>query len=97
MNLEALTEKTFLKRFVLWPAVALAAFAAVGFLILPPIVRSVLIRKLSTKLHRPGEIRLDLPLSGSLDDPQFRLGRVILKIVVNLLAQRRARAVFVLK
>ncbi len=34
---------------------------------------------------RSGEIQLDLPVSGSLDDPKFSLGRVILKIVVNLL------------
>ncbi|MGB3399828.1 MAG: DUF748 domain-containing protein, partial [Candidatus Deferrimicrobiaceae bacterium] len=36
---------------------------------------------------RSGEIKLDLPVSGSLDDPQFRLGRVILKIIVNLLTK----------
>ncbi len=36
---------------------------------------------------RSGEIRLDLPVSGSLDDPQFSLGRVILKIIVNLLVK----------
>ncbi len=34
---------------------------------------------------RNGEIRLDLPVSGSLDDPQFRVGQVVLKILVNLL------------
>ncbi|HZD54927.1 MAG TPA: hypothetical protein VE080_01610, partial [Candidatus Aquicultoraceae bacterium] len=34
-----------------------------------------------------GEIRLDLPVSGSLDDPQFSLGGVILKIIVNLLVK----------
>jgi hypothetical protein len=37
--------------------------------------------------NRKGEISLDLPLSGSLDDPQFSLGRVIVKIIVNLLAK----------
>jgi hypothetical protein len=37
--------------------------------------------------NRKGEIALDLPLSGSLDDPQFSLGRVIVKIIVNLLAK----------
>ncbi len=36
---------------------------------------------------RSGEITLDLPVSGSLDDPQFRLGHVIVKIIVNLLAK----------
>jgi len=34
---------------------------------------------------RNGEIRLDLPVSGELNDPQFRVGRVVLKIIVNLL------------
>jgi hypothetical protein len=37
--------------------------------------------------NRKGEISLDLPLSGSLDDPQFSLGRVIIKIFVNLLVK----------
>jgi len=36
---------------------------------------------------RSGEIKLDLPVSGSLDDPQFRLGSVIVKIIVNLLTK----------
>jgi hypothetical protein len=33
---------------------------------------------------RNGVIDLDLPLTGSLDDPQFRLGPIIWKAVVNL-------------
>ncbi len=36
---------------------------------------------------RKGEIRLDLPVSGSLDDPKFSIGRVILKIIVNILVK----------
>jgi uncharacterized protein involved in outer membrane biogenesis len=36
---------------------------------------------------RDGQIHLDLPVSGSLDDPKFRLGHVILKMVVNLLVK----------
>jgi len=36
---------------------------------------------------RNGEIRLDLPVTGSLDDPQFSVGRIILKIIVNLLTK----------
>lgn len=35
--------------------------------------------------NRKGEIDLDLPVSGSLDDPSFRVGKVILKTLVNLL------------
>lgn len=36
---------------------------------------------------RNGEIKLDLPVNGSLDDPQFHLGSVIVKIIVNLLTK----------
>ncbi len=36
---------------------------------------------------RNGVIDLDLPVSGSLDDPKFHLGRVIMKALVNLLAK----------
>ena len=35
--------------------------------------------------NRKGEILLDLPVSGSLDDPGFRVRKVILKTLVNLL------------
>jgi len=31
-----------------------------------------------------GEIDINLPISGSLDDPQFSLGGVIIKVIVNL-------------
>lgn len=36
---------------------------------------------------RNGVIDLDLPLSGSLNDPQFRVGPVIFKIIVNLIGK----------
>jgi len=36
---------------------------------------------------RKGEIRLDLPVSGSLDDPQFSVWKVIIQILVNLLTK----------
>ncbi len=36
---------------------------------------------------RNGEIKLDVPLSGSLDDPQFSIGRIIWKIIVNLITK----------
>ncbi|HEY7586919.1 MAG TPA: DUF748 domain-containing protein [Candidatus Deferrimicrobiaceae bacterium] len=57
MDLKALAGKPFLKRYVLWFTFALAAFAVIGFLILPPVVKSVLAKQLSEKLHRPVEIR----------------------------------------
>ena len=36
---------------------------------------------------REGRITLNLPVSGALDDPKFRVGRIILKMIVNLLAK----------
>ncbi|MBI5576376.1 MAG: DUF748 domain-containing protein [Deltaproteobacteria bacterium] len=36
---------------------------------------------------RRGEINLDIPVNGSLDDPKFSVGSIILKIVLNLLAK----------
>jgi len=36
---------------------------------------------------RKGEIRLDLPVSGSLDDPKFSIWRVVLQIILNLIAK----------
>jgi hypothetical protein len=36
---------------------------------------------------RNGVIDIDLPLSGSLDDPQFSIGALIVKAVVNLLTK----------
>ncbi|HVO00081.1 MAG TPA: DUF748 domain-containing protein [Steroidobacteraceae bacterium] len=36
---------------------------------------------------RHGVIDLDIPITGTLDDPQFRLGPVIWKVVVNLLTK----------
>lgn len=37
--------------------------------------------------NRKGEIHLDLPVSGSLDDPEFSLARTIWKMVFNLIAK----------
>ena len=37
--------------------------------------------------NRNGEIDLDLPVSGDLDDPEFSVGRIILKMVKNLLVK----------
>jgi hypothetical protein len=36
---------------------------------------------------RNGVIDIDLPISGSLNDPEFRLGPVIFKVIVNLVAK----------
>ena len=37
--------------------------------------------------NRNGEIDLDLPISGSLSDPQFSVGGVVVKVIVNLLVK----------
>ena len=36
---------------------------------------------------RKGEIKLDLPVTGSLDDPKFNIWSIILKILVNLISK----------
>ncbi len=37
--------------------------------------------------NRRGEIELNLPISGTLDDPEFSVGSVVLKIIVNLISK----------
>ena len=37
--------------------------------------------------NRKGEIKLDIPVTGQIDDPKFSIGRIVLKIIVNLLAK----------
>ena len=34
-----------------------------------------------------GRIVIDLPVAGSLDDPEFRIGQVVLRVIVNLLTK----------
>jgi hypothetical protein len=36
---------------------------------------------------RNGQINLNLPISGSLDDPQFSVGGIIMRVIVNLIAK----------
>ena len=56
-------------------------------------VQSPTATKLPVKLavallkNRNGEIKLDLPVTGSLDDPKFSVWGVILKILVNLISK----------
>ncbi len=37
--------------------------------------------------NRKGEIKLDIPVSGYINDPKFSIGRIIIKILVNLLVK----------
>ena len=36
---------------------------------------------------RKGEIRLDIPVRGSLDDPKFSIGKILLQILTNLISK----------
>lgn len=45
--------------------------------------------------NRNGEISLDIPVTGSLDDPKFSVGRIIIKIILNIL-EKAATAPFAL-
>jgi hypothetical protein len=36
---------------------------------------------------RRGQIKLDIPVTGSLDDPEFSVWRIIIKVLVNLLSK----------
>ncbi len=36
---------------------------------------------------RNGEIKLDIPVTGYIDDPKFSMGGIVLKIIVNILAK----------
>lgn len=40
---------------------------------------------LAVLTDRKGQINLDVPVSGNLDDPEFTIGRVILRALVNIL------------
>ncbi|MBI5343309.1 MAG: DUF748 domain-containing protein [Deltaproteobacteria bacterium] len=57
MDLNALKGKTFLRKYLPWFAAALGLIAVAGFLAVPPILKSVLVRQLSDKLHRETSIR----------------------------------------
>jgi len=36
---------------------------------------------------RSGQIKLDIPVSGSIDDPEFRIGPIIWKVIMNLIVK----------
>lgn len=45
--------------------------------------------------NRKGEIDLDIPVTGRIDDPEFSIWRIVLKVIVNLL-EKAATAPFAL-
>jgi hypothetical protein len=53
----------------------------------PDAVRLPLKLAVALLKDRNGVIDLDLPISGSLDDPQFRVGPIVWKAIVNLLTK----------
>jgi hypothetical protein len=53
----------------------------------PDAVRLPLRLAVALLKDRNGVIDLDLPISGSLDDPEFRIGPIVWKAVVNLLTK----------
>ena len=56
MNLPALARHPVTRRLLVWSAAGLAAYAVIGFLIVPPIVKSVLVSQLSQQLHRTARL-----------------------------------------
>ena len=55
--IKAITSRLNLKKTLKGIAVFLVVFSIIGFLILPPIVKSVLLKQLSEKLHREVSIQ----------------------------------------
>ena len=53
----------------------------------PKATRLPVLLAVSLLKDRHGVIDVDLPISGSLNDPQFSLGGLIVKVIVNLLAK----------
>ena len=57
VNLPPRPRGSLLKKLGLWALAILALYAIVGFLVLPPILKSVLTRQLSERLHRQAAIQ----------------------------------------
>jgi len=54
---ENVKPKRRLRNIIKWTAVALAAYTVIGFFLLPPIIKKVLLSELSKALHRPVSIQ----------------------------------------
>ncbi len=53
----------------------------------PSVVKLPVLFAVRLLQNRRGEIDLNLPISGTLDDPQFRIGPIIWQVVVNLITR----------
>lgn len=53
----------------------------------PDAVKAPVTLAIALLTDRNGQINLDIPVSGSLDDPQFRLWPIIWQIIVNLITK----------
>ncbi len=53
----------------------------------PDAIKAPVTLAASLLTDRNGQINLDIPVSGSLDDPQFKLWPLVWKVIVNLIAK----------
>jgi len=53
----------------------------------PAVVKLPILFAVRLLQNRRGEIDLNLPISGTLDDPKFRIGPIIWQVVVNLITR----------
>lgn len=53
----------------------------------PDAIKAPVTLAVSLLTDRKGQINLDIPVSGSLDDPQFKVWPIIWKIIVNLITK----------
>ena len=53
----------------------------------PTAIKAPVLLAVALMKDRNGVIDIDLPISGSLDDPQFSVGGIILRIIVNLITR----------
>jgi uncharacterized protein involved in outer membrane biogenesis len=53
----------------------------------PSVIKLPILFAVRLLQNRRGEIDLNLPISGTLDDPKFRLGPIIWQVVVNLITR----------
>jgi len=53
----------------------------------PEAIKAPVTLAVSLLTDRKGQINLDIPLTGSLDDPEFKIWPIVWKILVNLITK----------